>query len=76
MEIARHWRLKDQRYRLIGLQDKITKKAEFPPKANLKKITIFSSSRLPSYTSNNYMEGPEIIPQMQELRHHIEHQPV
>ena len=76
MEIARHWRLKDQRYRLIGLQNKITGEVEFPPKANLEKNTIFSSSRLPSYTLGSYTEEPKIIPQMQELRHHIEHQPV
>lgn len=54
MEIPRHWRLRNQRYRLIGLRDKETKVVEFPPKANPKKeVVIFSSSKLPSYTLNS-----------------------
>jgi hypothetical protein len=32
MEIARHWRLKDQRYNLIGSECKACKKQYFPPR--------------------------------------------
>lgn len=62
MEIPRHWRLKDQRYRLIGLKNKVTGKVEFPPKAN----KIIFSSKLSSYTLDSYMVIQEKQLQTQE----------
>ncbi len=70
MEIPRHWRLKEQRYKLLGF--KITQKDggveyEFPPKSNLKstEVTIFSS-KLPLNTSGSCMASPGKEPQPQE----------
>lgn len=49
MEIPRNWRLKKQRYGLVGLINKKTGEVEFPPKANPKKesnILVYNSSLL------------------------------
>ncbi len=60
MEIPRHWRLKKQRYNLVGTIDPKTGGPEFPPKNHPKKeVVIFSSSKLPSYTSGSYTEVQE-----------------
>ena len=66
MEIPRHWRLKQQRYRLIGSIDPETGEPEFPPRHHPKKETIIFSSKLPLYTSSNYMEVPRKELQTQE----------
>lgn len=51
MEIPRHWRLKKQRYGLVGyriLQDDGSYKYEFPPMANPKKsIEVYNSNLFP-----------------------------
>ncbi len=65
MEIPRHWRLKDQRYKLVGF--KIIKKDgtieyEFPPKANLK--ILYDSSLLLS--PNNQVVHSEVVREYQE----------
>ncbi len=69
MEIPRHWRLKDQRLRLVGNRCEYCGKTEFPPKPihEHQEVVIFSSSKLPLYTLNNYMEVPKTQLRMQEL---------
>ena len=66
MEIPRHWRLKQQRYRLIGSIDPETGEPEFPPRHHPKKETIIFSSKLPLYTSNSCTVAQERELQMQE----------
>ncbi len=66
MEIPRHWRLKEQRYKLLGF--KISHKDgsveyEFPPKANPKKILYDSDLLLPP--DNQVVHG-EVVWQNQE----------
>jgi hypothetical protein len=75
MEIPRHWRLKDIRYKLIGWKygkdgTLDIQKRPIPKDNNDKPLeargTIFSS-RLPSYTSGSYMVEQEMQQQKQEL---------
>lgn len=73
MEIPRHWRLKDWRYKLQGWKYSSGAFEIMPRPVHDKKIelrvengTIFSS-KSPSYTSNSCMEVPGKEPQMQEL---------
>jgi hypothetical protein len=63
MEIPRHWRLKDQRYKLIGDVNSYGE-PRFPPRGN--NTTIVFSSKLPLYTSDNYKGGLGKPPQSPE----------
>lgn len=66
MEIPRHWRLKDIRYSLKGWIYK-DGRLEIQPRPVHKKVeTIASSSRLPLYTLDSYMEVPGKELQLQE----------
>lgn len=75
MEIPRHWRLKKQRYSLVGEICLDCDQKIFPPRPvcpnlnNHEKPTeiIFSSSRSPLYTSDNYMalQKEELLVQAQ-----------
>lgn len=70
MEIPRHWRLKKERYNLVG---KVCTKGHkiFPPKPICPdchgEVIISFSSKLPLYTSDNYKEVLEKQPLKQEL---------
>lgn len=68
MEIPRHWRLKEQRYSLIGLINPKTGAVEFPPKSSFKETSgvIYSSSKLPSCTLDNCTVEQEMQLQTQE----------
>lgn len=67
MEIPRHWRLKEQRLRFVGTKCGTCGKTEFPPKPmHEHQEVIISSSRLPLYTLDNYMEVPRKELQLQE----------
>lgn len=71
MEIPRHWRLKLERYRLIG--NVVDGTPVFPPRPivpeHMKRqngaVVIFSS-KLPLYTSDSCMEELKKQPQRQE----------
>ena len=66
MEIPKFWRLRQQRYNLIGLKDKETGEVEFPPKANFrkKKNVVYESGLL--FSPNNQVVHSEVVGKNQE----------
>lgn len=74
MEIPRHWRLKKQRYGLVGSVCPRCDTKSFPPveicrvcreKDETREVIVYSS-KLPLYTSDSYTGELEKQPQLQE----------
>lgn len=65
MEIPRHWRLKKQRYNLIGSINPDTGEPEFPPRNHPKKqIEVYNSSLL--FSPNNKVIHCEVVGENQK----------
>lgn len=61
METPRHWRLKKQRYNLVGTVDPETGKPEFPPKNHFTKPTEVYNCKIEAQNSNLLLPNHQVI---------------